>query len=58
MVLLKVIYKHSLKYRRLFLGSLRKGIYKLGILEKLRQEDCDFEASLDYMVRLCLKKKF
>jgi hypothetical protein len=26
-------------------------------LGKLRQEDCEFQASLDYTVRSCLKKK-
>jgi hypothetical protein len=26
-------------------------------LGRLRQEDCKFEASLDYGMRLCLKKK-
>jgi hypothetical protein len=26
-------------------------------LRRLRQEDCEFEVSLDSIVRLCLKKK-
>jgi hypothetical protein len=26
-------------------------------LRRLKQEDCEFKASLSYIVRLCLKKK-
>jgi hypothetical protein len=29
----------------------------MSTLRRLRQEDCEFEVSISYTVRLCLKKK-
>jgi hypothetical protein len=43
------------KYQKNKIRTGRGGTCLYPALRRLRQEDCKFKASLDYMVKLCLK---